>query len=354
MKIAVSVTLVLFLFVSVGYGETPSPEKGKENPWTLSLYFENDLFFGTDQNYTNGVKTTWISPDLTSYAEYEKLPPWGRRIISSLGLISRLRLINEAERMHNVSFSIGQAMYTPEDVTREELIVNDRPYAGWLYFGVGFHSKNKWRLDTLEIQAGVVGPLSAAEQAQKAIHSHRGFSIPQGWNNQLSNEPGLNLFYTRKWRLFDESAGMGLGFDGLALLGGALGNVATYATGGLETRFGWNIPTDFGDSIIAPAGSVHDPITPSDPRLSGKGGFGLYLYATLDGRAVLRDIFLDGNTLAGSHSIDKERFVIDTAVGMGIIFSRFKLNLARVMRTREFKAQQESQEFGSITLSFTY
>ena len=27
-----------------------------QNFWTQSIYFENDLFAGTDQNYTNGVK----------------------------------------------------------------------------------------------------------------------------------------------------------------------------------------------------------------------------------------------------------------------------------------------------------
>ena len=351
MKIAVSISLIFFLFVSVSYGEAQIPEtvKGPENPWTLSLYFENDLFFGTDQNYTNGVKATWISPDLAKYGEAGKLPSW------SVPVIEKLRLINQEGRMHNLSFSIGQAMYTPGDTTREDLIVNDRPYAGWLYFGVGFHSKNERRLDTLEIQAGVVGPLSVAEYTQKAIHSLRGFSIPQGWDNQLSNEPGLNLFYTRKWRLYETGVGeRRLGFDLFALLGGALGNVATYANAGGEARFGWNIPADFGDSIIAAAGSSPDPVNAKDPRLSGKWGFGLYLYGTLDSRAVLRDIFLDGNTLAGSHSVDKEHFVTDSAIGVGVIFSRFKLNLARVLRTKEFKSQRENQEFGSITLSFTY
>ena len=346
MKTVAAVGITFFLFVSICCGAEQLPEK--DNPWTLSVYFENDLFFNTDEHYTNGVKMTWISPNLNSYEESEKLPPWSRR------LIGMLPFINAPGMKHNVAFSIGQAMYTPADTTRADLIVNDRPYAGWLYSGITFHSKNHRRLDTMEIQAGVVGPLSFAQYTQKMVHSVRGFSTPQGWDNQLSNEPGLNLFYTRKWRVYDKRLWEGLGFDTLALAGGALGNIYTYATTGAESRFGWNIPADFGDSIISPASSANAPVTRTDSRVSGKADFSLYLFGTVDSRAVLRDIFLDGNTFANSHSVSKERFVTDLAFGVGIIFSRYKLSLAKVMRTKEFKEQTNNQEFGSITLSFTY
>ena len=44
------------------------------NPWISTIYFENDLFNGTDSNYTNGVKLSLISPDLAPHAEDGKLP----------------------------------------------------------------------------------------------------------------------------------------------------------------------------------------------------------------------------------------------------------------------------------------
>jgi lipid A 3-O-deacylase len=40
-----------------------------------------------------------------------------------------------------------------------------------------------------------------------------------------------------------------------------------------------------------------------------KGGFGWCLFASFEGRAVARNIFLDGNTFTDSHSIDKKTFV---------------------------------------------
>jgi lipid A 3-O-deacylase len=69
---------------------------------------------------------------------------------------------------------------------------------------------------------------------------------------------------------------------------------------------------------------------------------------------VLRDIFLDGNTFARSHSVDKEYLVGNAAFGIGIIIYRFKISIAEVIRSKEFRLQNGGQKFGSITLSFTY
>jgi lipid A 3-O-deacylase len=340
------IIFILFLTLSPVFGATPESEQ--ENPGTFSLYFENDLFFNTDEHYTNGVKLTWISPDLTSYADSKKLPAWSHRFIRLLPFI------NEPGLKRNVAFSLGQAMYTPSDTRRSDLIVNDRPYAGWTYLAVAFHSKNERRLDSMEIQVGLVGPQSYAQSTQKEIHDLRGFDSPQGWDHQLSNEPGLNFIYARKWRLFDTGLRNRMGFDTLAQLGGALGNIYTYANGGIEARFGWNIPADFGESQITPASSTNDPVKAEYSRLSGSERFSLYFFTTADGRAVLRDIFLDGNTFAKSHSVDKEYLVGNAAFGIAIIIYRFKISIAEVIRSKEFRLQQGGQKFGSITLSFTY
>jgi hypothetical protein len=327
-------------------GETRDPKQ--ENPGTVSLYFENDLFFNRDQHYTNGIKLTWISPDLTSYTDSEKLPGWSYRYIQMLPFI------NEPGLKRNVAFSVGQAMYTPADTKRADLIENDRPYAGWTYSSVAFHSKDERRLDSMEIQVGIVGPQSYAEFTQKAVHNLRGYESPQGWGNQLKNEPGLNFIYARKWRVFDTGMGKGLGGDVLTLLGGAIGNIYTYANAGIEARFGWNIPTDFGESQIQPASSANAPVTAEYSRLSGLEGYSLYFYATANGRAILRDIFLDGNTIAQSHSVDKEYFVGNVSIGIAMVLYRMKISLAQVIRTKEFHGQQDEQKFASITLSFTY
>lgn len=319
-----------------------------DNSWTFSFHFENDLFADTDQNYTSGVKLSWVSPDMTRFRDSDELPRW------SHGLIEQLPFINAPDRERNVVLSVGQNIFTPQDTSRSDLVTDDRPYAGWLYLGVGFHSKTESRLDTLELQLGVVGPLSFAEQAQLLVHELRDLDKPNGWEHQLENEPGLNFIYERNWRDAPFGAGHGPGFDVITHMGGAVGNVYTYANLGFEVRAGWNLPDDFGTSTIRPGGDTNDPVSRDDPRRDKKTRFGFHVFAFTDGRVVARDIFLDGNTFADSHSVDKRRFVADIAVGAALIYGRFKLSWARVWRTREFEGQPSSHRFGSITLSYTF
>jgi len=58
--------------IAIFFGSEPC--KDADNPVTVSFYFENALFAHTDQHYTNGVKLSVISPDLTGYAQSGRLP----------------------------------------------------------------------------------------------------------------------------------------------------------------------------------------------------------------------------------------------------------------------------------------
>ncbi len=325
-----------------------SAQDAYDNSWTFSVHFENDLFADTDQNYTSGVKFSWVSPDLTHYRDDKQLPEW------IYPYIEALPFINEPDRERNIVISLGQSIYTPQDTERTDLITGDRPYAGWLYLGLGFHSKTKIQLDTMEIQLGVVGELSLAKQAQILVHKLRDISTPKGWQHQLETEPGLNLIYERNWRHELAGGDRGLGFDVVTHAGAALGSVYTYANLGFEVRAGWNLPQDFGTSTIRPGGDTNDPVTKSDPRRATDTSFGFHLFTFADGRAVARDIFLDGNTFSDSHSVDKENFVGDFAIGAALIYRRFKLSFAKVFRSREFVGQPSNHRFGSITLSYTF
>jgi hypothetical protein len=128
-------------------------------------------------------------------------------------------------------------------------------------------------------------------------------------------------------------------------VGAALGNVFTYANSGMELRLGWNIPKDFGASLMRPAGST---------RLEIGDGFSAYLFGAVDAKAVARDVFLDGNTFRDSHSIDKKVFVADLAGGVGISFKRLIVTWTQVLRTKEFDGQKDAHSFGAIALSFSF
>lgn len=314
------------------------------NPWTHTFYFENDLFNGTDSNYTNGVKYSLISPDLSPHAPEGRLP---RRVLE---YIHKIPFIGESspEFSHKVEFSIGQNMFTPADITRSDLIDEDRPYAGWTYISTSYHRRHDSGgilslMDTVELQLGIIGPESFAEETQKLVHKLRDLQRPNGWDNQLKNEPGLVVVFERKW-LLEPARSQAFGYSALSHIGASIGNVSTYLNSGMELRIGWNIPRDFGVSLIRPAGST---------RLKIGDRFSMYVFGAVNGRAVGRDVFLDGNTFTESHRVDKNYFVADLAGGLAVSYHRIIITWTEVLRTREFKGQERSHSFGSIALSYS-
>lgn len=340
--------VILFLCL-LAFSDSRAHHLSPKNTWTFTFRFENDLFANTDRNYTNGIKLSWISPDLTRFRDSDELPEWGKK------LVSKLPYSGVEGLQRNIAFSIGQNMYTPGDTSTPNLVPDDRPYAGWLYGSAAFHNKDYRHLDTFEIQAGVVGPWSFAEEAQNLVHGLRGLKKAKGWGNQIKNEPGLALVYEHKDRLITPQTLSGFGFDAITHYGGALGNVFTYGNAGVEMRVGWNIPTDFGTSLIRPGGDTNAPSDTRDPRFEDIGhGFSLHAFAAVTGRLVLRDIFLDGNTFRDSHSVDKKYLVGDLVLGVSIIVDSFKISYAQVLRTKEFRGQDSGHNFGSISISYTY
>lgn len=340
----VVLTCSTLLFCSFSAAQTDQAEKHH----TFILYFENDVFGGTDSHYTNGVRLTWLSPDLTEYDEDTRLPRWG------LPLIRNLPLINRPGFQRNVGLSVGQNIYTPEDTSRRELIKDDRPYAGWSYFSLTFHIKNRAQLDVSEVTIGIVGPSSLAKETQRIVHKWLENDDPKGWDNQLRNEPGLLISWQRNWRLFSAGMGRGFGFDFIPHIGGAVGNVAIFANTGGEIRIGYNLPFDFGTSPIRSGSGIEAPADINDPRVRHRKNFGFHLFADVDGRAVARNIFLDGNTWKESHSVHRKRLVADMAAGFAIVYKSLKLSYAHVYRTKEFDGQEKGQLFGSITLAITF
>ncbi len=317
----------------------------RDNRWAQSIFFENDLFSGSDSNYTNGIKYSLISPDLSPHAKRGHLP---RKV---LGLVHKIPFIRDSspEYSHKVEFSIGQNMYTPAETSRSDLIEDDRPYAGWSYLGFAYHRKTEFEdhldfLDSVEIQMGMVGPLSFAEESQTLVHELRDINTAKGWDNQLRNEPGLLVAFERKW-LFSSDSDRLLTADTIVHAGGVIGNVATYLNTGLEVRYGMNPGRHFGVSMIRPAGSVL--FTPHKKP-------SIYLFGAANGKYVLRDIFLDGNTFTDSHSIDKKDFVAELAAGISLSHHNLMLTFTHVTRTEQFVGQEDVHHFGSLTLNFFY
>lgn len=343
--------MIRYLFILFLIPVNAIASNDPKDSWTFNLYFENDLFAETDQDYTNGIRLSWVSPDLTDYIKDPSLPNWLRSVNK------RLTFFHDSSKglQRNLVFSIGQTIYTPEDIDARIVVKDDRPYAGWLFTSFAYHSKDQEQLDTLELNLGVVGPAALGQEAQDFIHDLRGFEKFNGWDNQLENELGLLLLYEHKHKFINNTPHDGrFGYDFIGHAGIALGNVGTYINAGGELRWGWLIPNDFGTSAVRPGGDNSAPGAVWDPRISAPGMIGFHFFAAFDVRAVAHDIFLDGNTFEDSHSVDKKHFVADAAFGISTVYRGVKISFAQVFRSREFDEQDDTHSYGSLSLSFSY
>jgi len=315
---------------------------------TLMAQWENDIWGGTDRHYTNAVRLLWLSDDLKSYAADDRLPPGFRDWLATLPLI------NQEHKKFNVGLAFGQEMYTPGDISLTDPPQDDRPYAGWLYGSLILDQKSDTWLDTVELTFGMVGPSSHAEETQRAVHEAIDSTIPQGWGTQLKDEPGLMLSYQGTWRAFETDLVDSIGLDVMPHFGGTAGNVKTFANAGGEVRFGWNLPKNFGTTLIGPGGGVGIADLAADgappPDASPYAAYG---FCYLDGRAVARNIFLDGNTFHQSRRVPKKGLVADIALGVAMHVHDFFVSYTHVYRTPEYSGD-DGQEFGSVTIGYHF
>jgi len=340
----------LFLFAFLLMQATPSQAQNKtlldHVPKNLAddkknnfftVVIENDLFGkGTDQNYTSGVRATYFDVNAS-------FPDVAHKIAELTPTFS----INQTS---SVFYSLGQNLYTPDDISQVTQDPNDRPWAAYLYASIGMASLTDNHIDELEAAIGVVGPWALGEQTQKFIHSHVSDSpTPHGWRNQLKNEPTLNLAWQRRWPEFWSKAAYGLRLSASPFFGISLGNVHTFANTGFSVR-------------LRPASEMwQDMPARVRPAMPGTGFFEIpekkwswFLFGGVDGRAVARNIFLDGNSFRSSHDIDKRYFVGDANIGLALTYDQFRISYTLNHRTKEFKGQDDPDLFGAITLNYRF
>ncbi len=310
----------LFVLVVSGFAQTRG---------VLSFHLENDVFAGTDRYYTNGTKLAWIFP-------------------------FRIAAFSEPLTSQAISVSLGQNIYTPYDIEREDLIEDDRPYAGITYFTLALHRKKAQTMDTFEFLLGVVGPSSLAADIQKFVHSLYRGTQPRGWDHQLEDEIVFNMVFDKKWRVFRSGDGKKIEFDLVGHAGASLGTMMTAAATGWQFRFGSHLPHDFGTFLLRPGGESGTLFLEQTNNGTGGKRKGIHGFVYLVGHAVYRNIFLDGNTFKESHRVDKYPFVGDIVLGFVISRNHFKFSYAYVFRTRQFKTQDRSQIFGAINISYVF
>lgn len=305
------------------------PELASAAGGTFSLRIENDgLASGDDDHFTSGVELNW------SFAPADD--HWTQRIAGTLPD----SLIGHADR---VAYRLTHQIYTPEELRESALIEHDRPYVGLMFGGISFYedvARGNWRQATdLHLDVGMIGPSSQADRIQREAHRFTESDRPDGWDNQLGDEPVLNATFRRQW-WYEQPLG-GKSFSHGPSVGAALGNLYVYANGGYGVRWG-------------DAGTGLPSVTPnpgSRQTFTQRSGLRWYLFASVEGYYMAHNLTLDGNTFKSSHSVDRREWVGDLTGGVALAWDAWQLTYTAVSRSREFHGQDGHDVFGAITLA---
>ena len=322
--------LVVFLWYATNVGAQDKV------PEFFTFTFENDLFIGDDNGYTNGMGITFGKGPFKEFNN-ETLPHWLHWLAEDL-------YISTMENKHRgVAHMFFQRMQTPDDITISELTVDDLPYAGLLAWQGTLYAWDDRVSDQLSLYLGAVGPITLAEESQTLIHGLLGSDDPKGWDNQIENEPIFKIELQRVWSLY-RSAGKGTQFDILGLWGVGIGNLESATKAGLAIRWGNNLQYSF------PAFGLQADRQVNPLSLTPDNDF--YLFFGARAGVVFNDILIDGNTFRDSHSVPLEHN--QDQVSAGVVWSigrnAFVFQISSISSST--KITNERNEFGA--LSYTH
>jgi lipid A 3-O-deacylase len=320
--------------LAIGAAQARPPE-GSE----LQLFIENDLLARTDRYYTNGIK-------FGGGASFDLLQLPANEILEAIA--------PKASSEVRFGLFLGQNLYTPRAITVSTAQPFDRPWAAWLYLGGVAQRATQNRLDTVEIDLGVVGPAALGREIQSGWHKLIDSPKPMGWHNQIPNEPAFLVSWLAKGK---HKVGDMHGLD-LELIphgGATVGTALTLARAGGMLRLGRNM-TGFGTDTIEPGGAMLKNIR-RDIEPARAQGIEWWIFAGLDHRFVAHNIFLDGTVFRDSPSVQRRPHVYDLTAGVSVRVDALRFSLTRVRRSEEFFTANGNggrQTFDSINLGMEF
>ncbi len=252
--------------------------------------------------------------------------------------------LKSSDAINSFGYGIGQEIYTPTNLKETGIIAEDRPYAGHLYLSlknVSISFQKKARL-TATYQLGVIGENAYAEEVQTWIHEQICSTIPQGWDNQISNDVALtfNLNYeTRLFRPIEE-------LDMIGFMNLNIGTVSNNVTTGLHYRIGrFN---DYFTNVTATSPTKRE-IQRMKLSIKGENNYlkavkkriQVYGFMKTSFTTVLDNSLLEGGIFNRSspHRIptdDVKRFYLSGEYGYSINYSSVAINISQLFRTAEF------------------
>lgn len=319
---------------------------GRPDAFSVTYFWENDgaytkIYDPSDRNYTAGIGLSlqWAG---------EKMDRIGGAIPSIGGEFDPDR--------PGVTYAGGAMamlkIYTPRELSDPRPIANDRPYAGWTYLGLMLQRADRGRAtptaEHLELDIGLLGPMSQAGYMQELVHDEFEQEEPRGWRHQVQNEVGVDLKYQRRWRynVAQDENGMPIA-QVLPYADATVGTVHINASAGAVFRYGVNLPDDFGparqdwgrDYTSAQGGTSRGPTA--------------YVFIRPAGQVVVHDTTL-GDSFFQDNPVEVDPYPVVFEVQAGIavqLFGHVLFQYSQTFNSLQYEGQPEWDSYGSLVVS---
>lgn len=315
--------ILVFLLSITIYSAAQKPNSTSINQHGELLFrWDNDTFFKKDYYYTQGAHILCIHP--------------GLRKNPINHILFRLK---NADNYYGIG--LVQKIFTPKDILDSLLNAVDRPYAGTLYLKsllVSSSPQKKLRLTT-QIDLGVLGPLSGAEQAQRLVHRWTDSDSPEGWDFQIKNRVYIN--YTAL--IEKELITLPQILDFAANSRMRIGNIHSDWKLGGTLRFG-RLNNQFKGYNL------------TNKKYDGNRDFQAFIFGGANTAFVLYNATLMGGITppASEHAFklsEIENFIGEIYMGIQISYKNLGLRGKVVWKTKEFELGKK-HSWGSISFSF--
>lgn len=290
----------------------------QKRPAEIGLISDNDLYVSTvsDKYYTAGFEFFYRYLNSGTTEETKKI----------------------------TDFRIGQYLFNPRTRHATDPARIDRPFAGYLFAegGKGYFRENsvvKWN-----VQAGIVGPDSFAEETQKAIHFLFGYKRVYGWEHQVHNAVAAQAggFYARSL-LDNGKVDLNLqaeGYVGTVLSGGRVGFLSR-----IRLK---------GPLVSLKDSNLYDGALSANPD-SRKAQKEFYFYFSPNLKYQAHDATIEGSLFDDDSPVvyDVKTFLFAGEAGFKYRNDRWNLSYSFLYHTKEVKDSPNNMGhyYGSIVIS---
>jgi lipid A 3-O-deacylase len=328
--------MALALALLAGGGALPACAAGNGS---VTVALENDVFSGSDNNYTNGLGITWVSGAI------------GRDDPGPLGRWTRfwsfLPLVGDDRYATYASFALAHEMNTPDDITMPEPSQSDQPYSGILSLDSLLYVQQRDWTHAWQLKLGIVGPAAKAGPIQRRLHRLIGADEPMGWHTQLPNEPIVNVGYSVAHRAASGTLGQSVEWRVVPVGTVGVGNYFTGAGLGVYGEFGWNLVDALG--VTALRSGLNAASTVGVGRMDR---WSVSIFAGVGAYAVAHYLPLDGTVFRQSRSVEAGHRMTLNSAGFCLRRDDLTVSFSWTRFPNVFDTERKGTDFGTMSLSW--